>query len=142
MLFDDLGDDTSTNGAATFADSEAQTLFHGDWGEQLNLESYGVTRHDHFFVSWQFNFTSYVSSTEVELWLVALEEWRVTATFFFGQDVDFSFKLGVRSDLTWLGQNLAALDVIALDTAEQDTGVVASLTLVEVLLERFDTGND
>ncbi len=43
---------------------------------------------------------------------------------------------------TWLGQNLAALDVFALDTAEQETGVVASLTLVEDLLEHFNTGND
>ena len=29
-LFDDFGDDTCTDGAAAFADSEAQTLLHSD----------------------------------------------------------------------------------------------------------------
>ena len=32
-----LGDDAGANGAATLADREAQTsVFHGDWGDQLN----------------------------------------------------------------------------------------------------------
>jgi hypothetical protein len=38
LLLVDLGNNTSTNGAATFADSEAQTLVHGDRSKQLNLE--------------------------------------------------------------------------------------------------------
>jgi hypothetical protein len=109
-------------------------LLHSDRSEEFDLECDSVTRHDHFFVSWELNFTSYVRSTEVELRLVTLEEWRVTATFFFGQDVDFSVKLCVWSDATWLTDNLTALDVIALDTTEQDTSVVAGLTLVEDFL--------
>src|SRR5690606_2191906 len=35
-----------------------------------------------------------------------------------------------------------ALDLLALDAAEQQTCVVTSLTLVKVLLEGFDTGYD
>jgi hypothetical protein len=37
-LLGNLGNNTSTNGAATFADSEVKTLVHGDSSEQLNLE--------------------------------------------------------------------------------------------------------
>ena len=48
----------------------------------------------------------------------------------------------MRSNRTWLGDNLATFDLFALDTAEEQTGVVTCLTLVEVLLERFDAGND
>src|SRR5262249_26778996 len=116
-----------------------QTLFHSDWSEQLHLKGDGVAWHNHFFVGWKFNLTSYVRCAEVELRLVALKEWGVAAAFFLGKDVDFAVKLGVRSDCTWLGQNLAALDVVTLNTAEQDTDVVASLTLVEHLLEHLNT---
>ncbi len=42
-----LGDAACTNGATTFADGEAETLLHGDRGEQLDLDRHVVTRHDH-----------------------------------------------------------------------------------------------
>src|SRR5206468_2522378 len=58
------------------------------------------------------------------------------------KDVNFCVKLSVRSDGTRLSQNLAAFDVIALDTAEQNTGIVTGLTLVKRFLECFDTGYD
>ena len=39
VLLDDFSHDASTNGAATFADSEAEAVFHGDWHDQLNVIS-------------------------------------------------------------------------------------------------------
>src|SRR5579862_7079752 len=116
-LFSDFSDDAGADGAAAFADSEAQALVHSDWRQQLNLKGNGVAGHDHLFVSWQFDFAGNICRAEVKLRLVALEERCVTAAFLFGQDVNFGVKFGVRCDRTGLGQNLAALDVIALDTA-------------------------
>src|SRR5262245_1093443 len=135
MLFDDLSHHTSTNRTATLADSEAQALFHGDWGEQFYLEGNGVAWHNHLFVGWEFNLTSYVRSAEVELRLVTLEEWRVAATFLFGQHVYFRLEFGVWGNGTWLGNHLAALNLVALNAAQQQAGVVASLALVEVLFK-------
>lgn len=51
-LLSDVSNNTSTNGAATLADSEVLTLVHSDWSKQLNLEGYLIARHNHFFVSW------------------------------------------------------------------------------------------
>src|SRR5437868_11317638 len=36
ILLDDLGDDAGADGAATFADCEAQTFFHRDRSDQLH----------------------------------------------------------------------------------------------------------
>ena len=118
------------------------TFVHSDWGEQFNLEGHLVAWHNHFFVGWQFNFTGHVSGAEVELRLVALAEWRVASTLFFLEDVDFSLELGVRRQRAWSNDNLTALDLLALDTAQQQTSVVASLALVESFLEGFDTSYD
>ena len=65
----------------------------------------------------------------------------MTTTFFFGQHVDLSLELGVRLDGAWLAKNLATLDVILFNTTEQSADVVTSTTLVEDLLEHFDTSD-
>ena len=44
-------------------------------------------------------------------------------------------------DRAWLGQHLAALDVVALDAPQQAADVVARLALVEQLLEHLDAGD-
>ena len=41
-----------------------------------------------------------------------------------------------------LAQNLAALDLVSLNTTEQRTDVVASLSIVKNLAEHLDTGNN
>ena len=46
------------------------------------------------------------------------------------------------SQATWLDNDLTALNLLALNTAEKQTSVVTRLTLVEVLLERLDTSHD
>ncbi len=66
----------------------------------------------------------------------------MTAAFFLLQDVNLSGELGVRSDGAGFSDNLAALDVLTVDTAEKNTCVVACLSEVEGLTEHFDTGND
>ena len=66
----------------------------------------------------------------------------MTAALLLGQNVDLTGELGVRGNRTGLAENLAALDVLALDAAEQQTDVVASLAEVHGLTEHLDTGND
>ena len=110
LLFDDAGDDTRTNGLATFTDSETVVVVHGDRSEQFHLEGDSITRHDDFFVSWELNFTGHISSAEVELWFVALGERSVAATFLFLQDVNLGFKLGVWGNATWSSDDRAQSD--------------------------------
>src|SRR5256885_7880455 len=47
QLGNDLGNHASAHGTATFADSEAQTFFHGDGGDQLDGDRHVVARHHH-----------------------------------------------------------------------------------------------
>ena len=86
------------------------------------------------------NLTRYVHRTQIELGTIVVVERRVAATFLFLQDVDLSLKLGVRSDRTRFGNDHTALNLLLVDTAEQQTYVVAGLTLVEQLAEHLDTG--
>jgi len=66
----------------------------------------------------------------------------MTTTLFLSQDIDLALELGMGGDGAWLGDHLTTLNVLAVDTTEQDTGVVTSLTLVQGLLKGFDTGHD
>src|SRR5690606_3144498 len=81
---------------------------------------------------------SHVRRAEVELRTIALEERRVTATFFLGQNVHLGREVRVRVDRTGLGQYLAALDFLALGAAQQNTHVVARLALVQQLAEHLN----
>src|SRR5690554_1259315 len=134
-------DNPRTNSPATFADSEAKTLVHSDWCDQLHVDGHVVTRHNHFRSFRKDNFAGYVRCTEVELWAIVSEKWRVTSTFVFGQNVNFCTELGVRCNRTWLTKNLATLNVFTSNAADQSTNVVASLTGVEQLAEHFNAGN-
>ena len=58
-----------------------------------------------------------------------------------GEHVHLGLELRVRGDRTRLGQHLAALDVLALDAAEQGADVVTGLPLVEQLAEHLDAGD-
>ena len=48
----------------------------------------------------------------------------------------------MRRDRAGLGQHLAALDVVALNAAQEAADVVAGLALVERLFEHLDAGDD
>src|SRR5690606_27529534 len=78
---------------------------------------------------------------EVELRAVVLEERRVPAALVLGEDVDLGLELGVRGDRVRLADDLAALELVLLDAAEQQADVVARLALVERLLEHLDAGD-
>ncbi len=66
----------------------------------------------------------------------------MTATLLLGEDVDLALELGVRGNAAGLAENLAADDLLALDTAKQAADVIASLSLVEELTEHLDAGAD
>ena len=65
----------------------------------------------------------------------------MAAALLLGQDVDLGGELGVRLDRAGLGQDLAALDLLALDAPDEAADVVAGLALVEQLLEHLDAGD-
>ena len=67
---------------------------------KLNAHFHIVAWQNHFLVRWQGHHTGHVCRTEIELWTIIGEEWRVTATFFFRQDVGFGFERRVRGDGT------------------------------------------
>ena len=111
---------------ATLADSEAQALLHRDRVNEVALDGDVVARHSHLGALGQLNGAGHVSGTEVELRTITIEERGVTAALLLGQNVDLTGELGVRGNGTGLAENLAALNLLALDTTEQDTDVVAS----------------
>src|SRR5215217_2149591 len=139
-LGEDLGNDTGADGTAAFADCEAQTFFHRDRVDQLDGDRHVIAWHDHFLVRWQLDRAGHVGGTEVELRTVVVEERGVTAAFIFRQNVDLAGEVVVRLDRAWLGQNLTTLDVFTLGAAQQQTDVVAGLTLVQQLAEHFHAG--
>src|SRR5690606_4433295 len=63
------------------------------------------------------------------------------ATLVLGQDVDAGLELGVRGDRARLADDLAALHLLALHTAQQQTDVLTRTTLVEELAEHLDAGD-
>src|SRR4029077_9880119 len=78
---------------------------------------------------------------DVELRPVAVEERGVPAAFLLREDIDLGLELRVRLHRAGLGDDLAALDVLALDPAEQQPDVVAGFALVEELAEHLDAGD-
>ena len=66
----------------------------------------------------------------------------MTAALVLGQDVNLALELGVGVDGLGLRQNLATLNAIAVDAAEQDTDVVTSLSEVQQLVEHLDASHD
>src|SRR5690606_13345352 len=63
----------------------------------------------------------------------------VTATLVLREDVRRAREVGVRRDRAGLRHDLAALDVLTLQTTKQEAGVLARPRLVELLVEHLDT---
>src|SRR3954463_13054661 len=141
LLLGDLGDPARADGAAAFANGEAQALLHGDGLDQLDLHLGVVTRHDHLGALGQRDDPGDVGGAEVELRAVVVEERRVPATLVLAQDVDLRLEVGVRRRGARLDDDLAALDVLALDATQEQTDVLTGLTLVEQLAEHLDAGD-
>ena len=66
----------------------------------------------------------------------------MAAALFLLKDINLTFEFGVWSNGARGSDYLTTLNLIALDAAKEKTGVIASLTLIESLMEGFDTGND
>src|SRR6201995_540834 len=129
------------DGAAALADRELEALFHGDGLDELDRHVGTVTRHHHLRALRQRDHAGHVGGTEVELRAVVVEERRVAAALLLGQDVDLALELGVRGVGARLDDDLAALNILALDPAEQQAHVVARLALVEELAEHLHAGD-
>src|SRR5699024_11981090 len=120
VLLVDLGHTTSTNGAATLTDSEAQALVHCDRLDQLDAHLNVVARHDHVGALWQGDDPGDVGGTEVELRTVVVEERGGTAALVLGQVVDGALELGLPGGTALLSADLGALAVpTALATQQQ-----------------------
>ena len=65
----------------------------------------------------------------------------MAATFFFGQDVNLGFKLGVWCNRALCATNLTTFDVFFVDTSQKEPNVVSSLAFVKDLSEHFDTSD-
>ena len=100
---------------AAFTNSEAQTFFHSNRSNQLNVHTDVVAGHNHFNAFRQFDRAGNVSCTEVELRTIALEERCMTAAFFLGQNVNLGIEVSVGVDGTGLCQNLTTLNLGPLD---------------------------
>src|SRR5664280_453715 len=141
-LLGDRGDGPGADSAATLADGEALADFEGDRGDELDRHVDVVAGHDHLGSIGQSDGSGDVGRAQVELGPVAVVEGGVAATLLAGENVHASHELGVRLDRSGLGEDLAPLDVVTLDAAQEAADVVAGATLVEQLLEHLDTGHD
>ncbi len=101
-----------------------------------------ITRHNHLNSLWQLDLASYIHSTEVELRTIVVVEWSVTTTLFLLQDVDLSLEVIVRSYAVWLAKNHTALNLVLVDTTEEQTNVITSLTTIEELAEHLNASYD
>src|SRR6185369_7933587 len=140
-LLDDADDGAGTDGPATLADGEALADLDGDRGDELDAHLDVVAGHDHLGPVGQPDGAGDVGRAQVELRAVAVVERGMAAALLLGQDVDLGGELGVRLDRARLGQDLAALDLVALDAADEAADVVAGLALLEQLLEHLDAGD-
>ncbi|EAQ75389.1 ISxac3 transposase [Synechococcus sp. WH 5701] len=143
---DDLGDHAGTDGAAAFANGEAHALLNGHRADQLGRHLDAVTGHHHLHVGAVVggeggDLTGHIRGADVELGPVASEEGSVATAFFFLEDVDLTFELGVGLDRVRLDQHHAALDVFLLHTAQEQADVVSGHALVEQLAEHFHAGD-
>src|ERR671913_803128 len=142
FLCRDAGDGAGTDGAAALADGEALADLEGDRGDQLDRHLDVVAGHDHLGAVGQADGPGHVRRAQVELRAIAVVEGGMAATLLLGQHVDLGLELGVRLDRARLGQDLATLDLLALDAPDEAADVVARLALVEQLLEHLDAGDD
>src|SRR5437899_374054 len=139
---DDVRDDARADGATALADGEPETLVHGDGLDQLDLHVRVVARHDHLLALRELDRTGHVRRTEVELRAIVVEERRVASALVLREDVDLCLELRVRRDRAGLAENLPALHVLALRTAQECACVVAGLCEVERLLEHLEPGDN
>src|SRR5207237_1051293 len=127
---------------SAFTDREPESVFQRDRSPERDLEVDVITRHDHLAALGQLHVTGDVGGPDVELRTVAVEERGVAATFLLGEDVDLGVELRVPLDGARLRDDLAALDVLALEATQEQADIVAGLALVEKLAEHLHARDD
>src|SRR5262245_3616151 len=142
LLLDDASHHAGADGAAAFANGEAQFLFHGDRHNQMHLHRHVVARHYHLRALRQVHDTRHVGGAEIELRTIVGEERRMAAALFLGEDVGLRLELRMRLNRAGLAQHLAALDLLALGAAQQAADIVTGLALIEQLAEHLDAGHN
>src|SRR3990170_9077391 len=138
----DRGDGAGADGAAALADGEALAGLDGDGRDELDAHLDVVAGHDHLGALGQGDGPGDVGGAQVELRAVAVVEGRVAAALLLGEHVDAGDEAGVGLDRAGLREDLAALDVVALDAPQERPDVVARAALVEELLEHLDARHD
>src|SRR5262245_52579833 len=88
-LFEYFGNDTSTDGEATFTDGELRALLECDRHDELHRQVHIVARHHHLHTFRQGNVPRHIHRPDVELRPVPTEERLVPPTFLFFENVDF-----------------------------------------------------
>src|SRR5208282_1532071 len=126
---------------AALADGEAQPFVHRDRRDQLAKNLDVVARHHHLGALGQREHSGHVGGAKVELRTIAGEERSMAAALVLGQDVRRRLEVGVRGYRAGLREHLSALDVFALEAAQQHADIVAGLALVEQLAEHLDAGD-
>ncbi len=86
----------------------------------------------------QMRHSRHVRRAEVKLWTIPGKERRVSSAFFLRQHIRFGLELRVRGNRTRLRDYLAALNVLALNSAQQQPNVVSRRAFVQQLLEHLD----
>ncbi len=131
-----------TNGTATFADSELETLVDSNGGDEFNLDLDVIARHNHLDSLGESDLTGHIQCTDEELGTIVVVERSVTTAFLFLEDVDLSCELGVGSDALRLSNNFTTLHFLLVDTAEEKTHIVTGFSLREELTEHLNTCYD
>ena len=116
-LFKNFADSAGADGTSTFSDGELGAFFNGDRVDQFNVQGNVIARHNHFRSGRERDDARNIGRAEVELRTVVAQERSVTATFFFGEDVDTGDELGVRGDRTRFAENLTADDLVTVDAS-------------------------
>ena len=103
ILLKNLGDNTRTHGPTAFADSEFQTVVHGNRRDEFDLDVDVVPGHNHLRAVWEFHDASHVGGSEIKLRPVTVKEWGVPPAFLLGENVGLSIKLRVRCNASGFG---------------------------------------
>src|SRR5258706_3980846 len=141
-LLDDADDGAGADGPAAHANGQALADLEADWGDELDAHLDFVAGHDQLDPLGQADRPGDVGRAQVELGPVAVVEGGMAPALLLRQDVDLGGELRVGLDAARLGEDLAALDLLALDAPDEAADVVAGATLVEELLEHLDAGDD
>ena len=106
---------------------------------QLDCHLDVISRHAHLCSLWKVANTCYVCCSEIELRTIVVEEWCMTATFIFCQNVNLSCEFCMACKCSWFSKNLSTLDLVSLNTTKKCSDVITSLSLIKKFTEHLDT---